>query len=112
MMVTGGGSGIGAQCVSRFLDGGACVVLLDRNPPVSEAVLARQASDRLLVRQGDVTQAKDIEACVAAAVRTFGRLDVGVNCAGIMGTYTRLLEEPDDAMDRVFAINVGVCFCP
>jgi NAD(P)-dependent dehydrogenase (short-subunit alcohol dehydrogenase family) len=110
VMVTGGGGGIGGQCVSRFLDAGAYVVLLDRNPPVSETVLAKMSSDRLLTLQGDVSVAEDVKACVETAVQRFGGLDYGINCAGISGTNTPLLEEPDDAMDRLLAINVRGTF--
>ena len=110
VMITGGGGGIGGQSVSRFLDAGASVVVLDRNAPISEAVLAHMSSDRLLVRQGDVSAAEDVKACVDAAVRRFGGLDFGVNCAGIPGTNTPLLSEPDDAMDRLLAINVRGTF--
>jgi NAD(P)-dependent dehydrogenase (short-subunit alcohol dehydrogenase family) len=43
-------------------------------------------------------------------VQKFGRLDVGINCAGISGTNTPFLDEPDDAMDRLLAINVRGVF--
>jgi NAD(P)-dependent dehydrogenase (short-subunit alcohol dehydrogenase family) len=110
VMVTGGGGGIGGQCVSRFLDAGAFVILFDRHPPVSEAVLERLDSDRLTVQHGDVSIAEDVKACVNAAVQRFGRLDYGINCAGISGTKTRFIDEPDDAMDKLLAVNVRGTF--
>jgi NAD(P)-dependent dehydrogenase (short-subunit alcohol dehydrogenase family) len=109
-MVTGGGGGIGGQCVTHFLDAGASVVLFDDRPPVSKAVLAKIGHPRLIVQQGSVTSGEDVKACVDAAVANFGRLDIGVNCAGISGTNTPFLDEPDDALDRMLAINVRGVF--
>lgn len=110
VMVTGGASGIGGQCASAFLESGASVVVFDRNPPVSEAIQAKMESKRLLFVQGDVTQANDVRGCVETAVKTFGGLDIGVNCTGISGTNTPFLDEPDDALDRLLAINVKGAF--
>lgn len=80
-LVTGGGSGIGAATVSRLVEEGAQVCVVDRNLEPAQAVAARWAASAIAVR-ADVTQEDEVERAVLAAVARFGRLDIAVNAAG------------------------------
>jgi NAD(P)-dependent dehydrogenase (short-subunit alcohol dehydrogenase family) len=82
-VVTGGASGLGAGFVRRFAAEGAQVVALDRNAEGVTAVCADL--DGAIPVHGDVTVEADVLAAVRRAVDTFGRLDVMVNNAGILG---------------------------
>lgn len=80
-VVTGGASGIGRAIAEAYLAEGASVVLGDRNAELLSAT-AEALGERCATSVGDVTVEADVEQLVATAVDTFGRLDVGVNCAG------------------------------
>lgn len=79
-VVTGGGSGIGLATVRRFAAEGAKVVVADIDTAAGQA--AADEVDGLFVRT-DVTSEVDVDALFAAAVDTYGRLDVTFNNAGI-----------------------------
>src|SRR5881397_2681282 len=78
-IVTGGGSGFGAEICRRFAAEGARVVLVDCRADRAEPV-ARETGGVFV--QGDVASAADAERMIAAAVDRFGRLDILVNNAG------------------------------
>ena len=61
----------------------------------------------------DVSKAEDVQALVAGAVETYGRLDCAYNNAGIEGFMEgRLHEYPEDIWDRLIDINLkGVWLC-
>src|SRR5690349_9822477 len=95
-VVTGAASGFGEGIARKFVAEGAKVVVADRDG--AGAVRA------------DVTNARDVQAMVAAAVERFGSLDVLVNNAG-MGHLPQPLEGlPEDDFDRILAVNVKAIY--
>ncbi len=81
-VVTGAGSGIGKSIAEQFLNEGAKVVVFGRDRERLQAV-AETAPARVLVVDGDVTQAADLRQLVAATTRRFGKIDVLIPNAGI-----------------------------
>jgi NAD(P)-dependent dehydrogenase (short-subunit alcohol dehydrogenase family) len=79
VIVTGGGKGIGKGITESFLGAGARVMICGRTPPEE---LPRVGANQAVFQACDVREIADIEACVAATVDRFGRLDVLVNNAG------------------------------
>lgn len=51
-----------------------------------------------------------MRAAVNGAFGHFGRLDIAINCAGITGSLLPLVEQSDEALDRLFAVNVRGIF--
>lgn len=93
-VITGGGSGIGAATARRLVAEGARAVLADRNPDVL-ATMAGELGDAVRTEIVDVTDEPDVERMVARALQDFGRLDIGVNCAGF-GTFGLIPDHPVD----------------
>ena len=92
-LVTGAASGIGAA-TARLLEGeGATVVGAD---------LAGDGADVLAT---DVTDPASVAEAVATVVERHGRLDVVVNCAGIM-RFARIEELTVDDWQRHLAVNL------
>ncbi|MCG5220909.1 3-(cis-5,6-dihydroxycyclohexa-1,3-dien-1-yl)propanoate dehydrogenase [Streptosporangium sp. KLBMP 9127] len=110
-LITGGGSGIGAAVARRFVQEGARVVVLDRDPDRLAAVVAACGDPaRAHAVAGDVRSSEDLHRAVGEAVTRFGRLDTLVANAGIWDyqrQLTRLtVAELDAGFDEIFAINV------
>ena len=100
--ITGGASGIGRGIAERFIGEGAKVVLFDRNGMLLTEVEQILKNDCIAV-EGDVTIEKDIERAVAEGVKAFGRLDIGINSAGL-GTYAYISEQFEEQWDMVIDI--------
>src|SRR5438034_11056697 len=86
-VITGGASGIGAECARRFVAEGARVVLGDRNPDGLAALVGELGSDACATATVDVTSASDIDHLISHACAAFGTPDLAVNAAGV-GWYS------------------------
>ncbi len=105
-IVTGGASGIGAGIVEKFLDEGARVVIADVVRDRGEDLAAALGADAVF-RATDVADPDQVSALVAAAVETFGGLDVMVNNAGVSSRLHRSFLDDDLAdFHRVMSVNV------
>ncbi|GAA1865928.1 3-phenylpropionate-dihydrodiol/cinnamic acid-dihydrodiol dehydrogenase [Pseudonocardia ailaonensis] len=109
VLVTGGGSGVGRAIVERFLDEGARLVVLERDPDKA-ASLAAIGSGELVTVTGDVTTYADNEKAVAAAVEAFGRLDVFIGNVGLWDFNRTLVDlsptELQAGFHDLFTVNV------
>jgi NAD(P)-dependent dehydrogenase (short-subunit alcohol dehydrogenase family) len=113
-VVTGGGSGIGRASALVFAREGAKVVVADVDVEGGEETvrLIRQNGGEALFVKTDVSQDTAVEALVARAVQTYGRLDCAYNNAGIEGPAATTSEYPEEGWERVVAINLkGVWLC-
>ncbi len=109
LVITGGASGLGEAIVSRCIDEGARVAVLDRSASGCEALEAR-FSDRVACVTGDVRSYQDNERVVEACVDSFGALDTAIGNAGIWDYNVALKDLPTDRLgetfDELFHINV------
>jgi len=109
-IVTGGAGGLGYAMARRFLDDGANVAIADIDGEAAAAHAAR--SERALAEEVDVTSADSAESMAAEVLRTWGRIDVLVNNAGIAGPTSPVSDYPVDVWRRVLDVNlVGVFHC-
>ena len=110
-LVVGAGSGIGRAVVDRFLQEGARVGVLERDP--DKAAALQSTFPEMPVTVGDASVRGPNDAAVAACVAAFGGLDVLVSCVGIFDFYRSLEEldadDLDAAFDDIFAVNVRSC---
>lgn len=91
-LVTGGESGIGAACIARLRAEGITTISLD---------LAKTADIQV-----DVTDSAE----VVSAIARIGRVDILVNCAGIVGPNMPLWEISDSDWEKTFSVNVNGTF--
>ncbi len=105
-IITGAGSGIGRAVVRRYMEEGARVVAVIRNPKDATALEAEGA----IVVIGDVKLYSTAERAVAAAVQRFGGLDVYVANAGLWDFHKRMEKQtPEDlkaGFDEIFGVNL------
>ncbi len=102
ILVTGGGSGIGAATVEQLRRSGAEVIALGPDADGIEAVAARTGAAPII---GDASSEADCAAAVAVARRRWGRLDALVSCAGI-GTFGSVLDTDQAQWRRVLRVNL------
>ena len=88
-VITGGSKGIGRAIAARMAESGADVAMLARSPETLEEarlIVSKTAKGRVHVSPCDVTKADQIAAAYADVMKTFGRVDIVVNNAGISQT--------------------------
>jgi NAD(P)-dependent dehydrogenase (short-subunit alcohol dehydrogenase family) len=85
VLITGGGSGIGANTARAFVTAGAKVVLNGRRLDVLESTAAQidPTGKHLAWIAGDIGQAETRQKLVSAAVERFGGIDILFNNAGV-----------------------------
>src|ERR1700722_10213008 len=105
-LVTGAARGIGLAVAKRFLAEGWRVALLDIAEELLRSAVANLASPgRTLALHCDVSDARAVNAAMAALSGRFGRLDALVNNAGV-AVFAPLLETSDQDWERVLAVNL------
>lgn len=113
-LVTGASSGIGRATALAFAREGAKVVVADVTVEGGEETVAQveKAGSEAIFVKTDVSKAVEVEALVAKAVATYGRLDCAHNNAGIAGNAKTIVDDTEDNWDRILAINLkGVWLC-
>jgi len=81
-LVTGGASGLGEGTVRMIAAAGGKATIIDLASSKG-AELAKELGTNVTFAPCDVTNTKDVEQAVAAAVRAMGGINLNVNCAGI-----------------------------
>ena len=111
VFITGAGSGIGRATAQRLASEGAAVLCLDRRGDTAEetAEEIRQHGWKAVAAAGDVRQRADIEAALAIALETFGKVTHLVNNAGVV-TMKGLAELTEEEWDFVVDINLKGVF--
>ncbi|MEI2384976.1 SDR family oxidoreductase [Breoghania sp. JC706] len=109
-IVTGAARGIGLAIARRFLEDGAKVVMSDVNDEAGEAAEAdlKGLGDVTYVHC-DVSERLDVRNLVAAAIDTYGDIDVLINNAGIVSPGD-ILTIDEAEFDRVLNINLKGSF--
>lgn len=113
VLITGGTSGIGAECARHFAAEGARVVISGRRDAAGQAVVEsiRGAGGEARFIRADVTRPDDIGRLVAETVAACGRLDIAFNNAGIAGEAMKPTHEHTlGDWDAVIAANLTSVF--
>src|SRR5947209_17880736 len=108
-MVTGVGSGFGEAIAATFAREGAELAIADINEAAAREA-ARSIGNKAMSLRCDVSQRKEVETAVQAALERFGRIDILVNNAGISHVRRPMLEVGEDEFDRIMAVNVKSIF--
>ena len=103
-IVTGGASGIGEGIARRLSEEGANVVIADLDCARAKTVAGNLAGEALAVCL-DMTDEDSVDELVSRSLERFGRLDIMVNNAGIIGVAPVVQSEFAD-WRRMMEVNV------
>ncbi|MCH8092394.1 MAG: SDR family NAD(P)-dependent oxidoreductase [Proteobacteria bacterium] len=107
-VITGASRGLGAAIAKRFAGEGAHVVLVARTvgglEEVDDAIRAEGGAATLVTL--DLTEFDRIDEMGAALAERFGRIDVLVGNAGILGTLSPMGHIDTQIWDQVIAVNL------
>ena len=104
-VVTGASSGLGVAFAHALAEAGASLALgARREDRLVET--ARAVGKNAVAVRTDVTRVEDCDALVAAAMDTFGRVDILINNAGTGGRYNPATEDPPGHFRSVVDLNL------
>lgn len=110
VIVTGARTGIGLSTAQLFAQQGAKVVLVGRHEPTDEAKQLADQGYNAVSYQADVSIEDDVKSMVDFTVKTFGRLDIAYNNAGIQSPVVKTEDLSLDEYDKVLNINLKGIF--
>jgi NAD(P)-dependent dehydrogenase (short-subunit alcohol dehydrogenase family) len=113
-IITGAGSGIGRATANIFAREGARLLIADIVADAGIETLRglKDAGAEANFMKVDVSKSDEVEAMVAKAVETYGRIDCAFNNAGIEGEGALTHKCSEENWHRVLAINLtGVWLC-
>ena len=107
-VVSGGASGLGLGVVERILEQGGKVAILDINETEGEKLAATNPENILFVKT-DISDEAQVDGAVDKAVEKFGKINLAVGCAGILGAGRLISKKgpmPADYFKKVIDINL------
>jgi NAD(P)-dependent dehydrogenase (short-subunit alcohol dehydrogenase family) len=108
VVITGSSRGIGLALAEACAQNGASVVISSRNASsVDKAVdYLKQKSYSVSGVRADVTNTLDLKILLGQAIRTYGRVDIWINNAGIAGGFRTLQSIPTGEIREIVEINL------
>jgi NAD(P)-dependent dehydrogenase (short-subunit alcohol dehydrogenase family) len=104
-LVTGASKGIGLAIAAGMAEAGASVMLSSRKLDQLEQAAAG-INGNVAVFAANAGSIDAGEACVAATIERFGRLDILVNNAATSPYYGATLDVPQSMFDKTFEVNL------
>lgn len=107
-IITGSSRGIGKAIATRLAkDGAAVVINYSHSADKAEAAVneIEQNGGKAVAIGADVSKVADLERLFEQTVDKLGKVDILVNCAGVV-VYKPIVEVTEDDFDKIMAVNV------
>jgi NAD(P)-dependent dehydrogenase (short-subunit alcohol dehydrogenase family) len=105
-LITGASRGIGKAIALRLSRDGASVVINFSNDPApADAIVQQLGSDRAIAVKANVAETSEVKRLVKETVDKFGKIDILVNCAGIL-PMCDLKGTTEETFEKAFGVNV------
>jgi len=114
VLITGAASGFGQLAAMRFAEAGAKLAICDVNEEAVQSVAEKIRTDggEALAMTCDVSSNDQVKSFIAACIEKYGRLDIGINNAGISHPKKRLHQLDESNWDQTNGVNQkGVFLC-
>ena len=112
VIITGAASGIGKATAELFAKHGASVVISDiqeaEGKATTENIIANGGKASFI--KTDVSRPEEMEALVNFAIKTYGKLDIVVNNAGIGGELNPIADMSIEGWNKVIEVNLNSIF--
>ncbi|MBK8636515.1 MAG: SDR family oxidoreductase [Saprospiraceae bacterium] len=112
VIITGAASGIGKATAELFAKHGASVVISDiqeaEGKSTTENIIANGGKASFI--KTDVSRPEEMEALVNFAIKTYGKLDIAVNNAGIGGELNPIADMSIEGWNKVIEVNLNSIF--
>lgn len=109
VMITGASRGIGEAAARMFAEAGARVALLARSDDRIAGIAGEIGHDAVAI-PCDISRYWEVETAVRSVVDTFGRLDVLIGNAGVLGPIQHLAAAEPDDWGHVIDVNLKGVF--
>ena len=109
-IITGGAQGFGLAISERFIKSGAKVVIWDIDKDAAEDALKKLNNNNASYKLVDVNKFDEIEKNLSEIEKTFGKIDIFINNAGIAGMNTTLSNYPIEEWKKVIDLNLNSVF--
>ena len=110
-VITGGGQGIGLTTAERILEGGGTVSIWDRDRDLLSKLKEKYSDEiRVHTQHVDIGDLAVVRAATAKTVSHFGKIDILVNNAAIVGPNASVVDYPPDAFEQVIHIGLTGTF--
>lgn len=111
-IVTGAGTGIGEAIAHKFAKEGAKVIVngLPTDPMQDVVEAIKHYGGEAIAYAGDVSESTHAQACIQAAIDSYGQLDVLVNNAGVFLAIAETQDYPIESFDETIRMNIRSAF--
>lgn len=106
VMITGGTGGLGSATARALLAKGARVAILDLHEKTADLAVGL-SPDRAIGLTADVCDRNALDLAVAEVTERFGRLDVAIANAGILGLPRTVRATPPAIAEKVLQVNIS-----
>ena len=107
-IVTGGGQGIGFSVAKRILEGGGKVAVWDVDQELLNSLIENLGGNaaNILAQDVDISDTLAVQVASDTVHSTFGKIDILINNAAIVGPNASTWEYPEGAFEEVVRIGL------
>ena len=109
-IVTGGAQGFGLSISERFIQSGAKVIIWDIDEIECKNAIKKINSENCSFEIIDVQQIDNIKSKLNEIEKSFGKIDIFINNAGIAGPISTVENYPIDEWKKVIEMNLNSVF--
>ena len=109
-VVTGGAQGFGLATSKKLIESGATVIMWDIDNKEAEKAKKEINSEKCDYQIVDVTDFKNVENKLSELEKSYKKIDIFINNAGMTGMNAKVWDYPIDEWKKVMELNLNATF--